>query len=77
MTFKNAKAISPLAEQDKLVIIFKNQTWPIDPKNEVIYAKEIDKTINDEYRTLRRRIQRQLEDTDANRNFAASVEKGK
>ena len=52
VTFKNAKAISPLEVQDKLVIVFKNLTFPIDPKNEIIYAKDIDKTIDDSYRVL-------------------------
>jgi len=47
VTFKNANAISPLEEQDRLVIEFKNITWPIDPEKEIIYAKDIGKTIDD------------------------------
>ena len=58
VTFKKAKAISPLEVQDKLVIIFKNLSWPLDPKSEMIYAKEIDKTIDDSYRVLKKGIRR-------------------
>ena len=58
VTFKNAKAISPLEIQDKLVIIFKNLSWPLDPKSEMIYAKEIGKTIDDSYRVLKKGIRR-------------------
>ena len=72
ITFKNAMAISPLQIQDRLVIEFKNLTWPYDPKNEIIYAKDIGKTIDDSYRVISRAIQRQLEDSESNRNFAAS-----
>ena len=56
VTFMNANAISPLELQDRLVIEFKNQTWPYDPKNEVIYAKDIGKTIDDSYRVISRPI---------------------
>ena len=76
ITFKNSRAISPLAVQDKLVVTFKNQTWPIDPKLELIYAKDIGKTIDDSYRVIEKAIQRQLEDTDTNRKFAESSKKG-
>ena len=70
VTFKNAKAISPLEVQDRLVIEFKNLTWPLDPKNEIIYAKNIGKTIDETHRVISRPIQRQLEDSETNRNFA-------
>ena len=76
VAFKNAKAMSPLKIQDRLVIQFKNLTWPYDPKNEIIYAKDIGKTIDDSYRVISRPIQRQLEDTETNRNFAGSSQKG-
>ena len=76
VTFMNANAISPLELQDRLVIEFKNQTWPYDPKNEVIYAKDIGKTIDDYYRVISRPIQKQLEDSEANRNFAESSQRG-
>ena len=47
VTFKNAKAISPLEIQDHLVVEFKNLSWPIDPRLELFYAKDIGKTIDD------------------------------
>jgi len=56
VAFKNAKAMSPLKIQDRLVIQFKNLTWPYDPKNEIIYAKDIGKTIDDSYRVISRPI---------------------
>ena len=76
ITFKNAMAISPLQIQDRLVIEFKNLTWPYDPKNEIIYTKDIGKTIDDSYRVISRAIQRQLEDSESNRSFAASSQRG-
>lgn len=56
VTFNDARAISPLEVYDLLVVNIKNLTWPLDPMNEIIFAEDIGKTIDDFYRVLKKPI---------------------
>jgi hypothetical protein len=61
MVFNDPSSISPLSEQDVLVVHFKS--------TEFFYSEAIYQNLNQNYRTIRSRVKKLLEDTEFNQEF--------
>ena len=64
--FFNPSEISPLMEQDVLVVHFKVPGW--------FYSEPLKKTLDENYHTLRSRVRKQLENSDFNKEFTETSE---
>jgi hypothetical protein len=64
--FNKPAEISPLSEQDVLVVHFKTPGW--------FYSEALKKPLDEKYFTLRSQIRKQLENSDFNKEFSETTE---
>ena len=64
--FNNPSEISPLMEQDVLVVHFKLPGW--------FYSEPLKKSLDENFHTLRSRVRKQLENSDFNKEFTETSE---
>ena len=68
LNFSEPTFISPLIEQDELVVVFKQPYW--------FYSDVLKKILDEDSHVMRKQIRKQMANTSFNKEFSKKAEQG-
>ena len=68
VNFNEPTFISPLLEQDELVVVFKQPYW--------FYSDVLKKSLDEDSHVMRKQIMKQMANTSFNKEFSKKAEQG-